>query len=472
MSPIDTLKRFDEQQGHAMNTILERNAMERGGFAQLNTKLEPAAAVAVAGFTAGAAPATCPLPSLRNQETGLPFDFLVDLALKTLFHGGRMRLRALNEQLHLPMAVVEPLLEFLRGEGLCEVAAADPDRPSADVRFQLSAAGRQRADTALQKCGYVGPAPVSLESYVVQVERQSNAEMQVTPELLGAAFAGLVLQNGLGENLGAALNSGRPILMHGPSGSGKTFISEHLVGALGGHIYVPHAILVDAEVIQVFDPLVHHAVGAGPVAADADLRWVQCRRPVVMSGGELTLSTLDLKFDERSRFYVAPPQVKANNGLFIIDDLGRQQVSPRDLMNRWIVPLDRRIDHFVLHTGKQFEVPFHLKVIFSSNLRPADLADDAFLRRLGYKIHVGEMSVDDYRSIFVQACERAAVPYAEESFDYLLCALHARGDVPLLACTPFDLVSMVRDRAAYRCSPPLLSEEALDWAWQTYFAVN
>lgn len=421
------------------------------------------------------------VPSLRNQETGLPFSFLVELLLKTVFHGGRMRLRSMSEQLKLPSVLVEPLLDFLRGEGLCEVAHRDPDRPAADISYQLSASGRSRATAALEKSRYVGPAPVSLESYVAQVKRQSAAGMRISRDAMGIALNELVIQEALREDLGAALNSGRPILIHGPSGSGKTFIAEHLVAALTGKIYVPHAILVDGDVIRIFDPLVHHAVsaivGAGDTEAanswrGTDQRWVLCRRPVVMSGGELTLSTLDLQFDPHSRFYVAPPQVKANNGLFIIDDLGRQQMSPQELMNRWIVPLDRRVDHFVLHTGKQFELPFHLSVVFSSNLTPADLADEAFLRRLGYKIYIGEVSTDDYRKIFGQACARTGVACSEAAFEYLLHGLHQRDGRPLLACVPFDLVSMVRDRAVYRSVPPVLSDEALQWAWKTYFAAT
>ena len=416
------------------------------------------------------------LPPHNPQETGLPFVFLVDLTLKTLFHAGRMRLWALGESLKLPVAVIEPLVDFLRTEGLCEVARRDPDAPSADIGFQLSGAGRARAMAALEKSQYVGPAPVSLTDYVAQVECQNLAQGRVSRQALDAAFAGIVTHAGITNDLGAALNSGRALLVYGPSGSGKTFIAEHLATALNGLIHVPHAILVDNDVIQVFDPLVHlppaaatHDGAAGPWSA-ADARWVQCRRPVVMTGGELTLSMLDLQFDSHSRFYVAPPQVKANNGLFIIDDLGRQLVTPHDLMNRWIVPLDRRVDHFVLHTGKKFRLPFHVHVVFSSNLTPADLSDDAFLRRLGYKVYVGAVDAGEYRALFKQACERADVPHDEAACDYLLSQLHEPEDKPLLACTPFDIVSMVRDRAVYLDEPARLGEKALTWAWRTYFA--
>lgn len=422
------------------------------------------------------------LPPTGIEDSGLPFSFLVELTLKTLFHGGRLRLWAMSEQLKLPVTVIEPLLEFMRSERLCEVAtAASPDgRQLTDICFQLSAAGRSRAEAALQRSQYVGPAPVSLEHYVARVSQQSTVQVQVTAESMATALQHLVLQDDLRNDIGVALNSGCPTLFHGPSGSGKTFIAEHLGAALSGHVYVPHAILVDGEVIQIFDPQVHHAVdgdGHGRQSTSmlrnrTDLRWVLCRRPVVICGGELTLAALDLQFDAHSRFYIAPPQVKANNGLLIIDDLGRQQVSARDLMNRWIVPLDRRVDHYLLHTGKQFSLPFQLSVIFSSNLRPADIADEAFLRRLGYKIHVGEVNEDDYRKLFRQACDKTGMEGNEEIFDHLLHGLHRPGGRPLLACTPFDLVKMAHDRARYLKTPAVLSTKTLDWAWNIYFSTS
>ena len=419
------------------------------------------------------ASALVPHPPGSCEETGLPFSFLVELMLKTFHSGGRLGVWELGERLKLPAAVVEAVLHFLRAESLCEVTR--PDLTAVDVSYQLSRAGRERAEAVLQKSQYVGPAPVSLAAYVAQVESQSVAQMHVSRDTLNAAFHDMVIDQRLRDDFGAAINSSRAILIYGPSGSGKTFIAEHLMHALSGQVYVPHAILVDADVIQIFDPLVHHPA---PVIAQehlldrwsgVDARWTLCQRPVVMSGGELTLSMLDLQFDAHSRFYVAPPQVKANNGLLIIDDLGRQLVTPRDLMNRWIVPLDRHVDHFALHTGKKFCLPFDVHVIFSSNLKPSELADDAFLRRLGYKIRVGEMEADDYRQIFIQACDRAGVKFSESAFRYLLLECHRKHKQPLLACIPYDIASMIGDRAAYLDTQAVMTEETLSWAWQTYF---
>lgn len=420
------------------------------------------------------ASALVPHPPASCEESGLPFGYLADLMLKTFFAAGRLSVWELGERMKLPAALVETVLDFLRDESLCEVTRRDPG--AVEVRYQLSSAGRARAESVLQKSQYVGPAPVSLAAYVAQVQSQGIAQMRVSRDALNGAFCDVVVHQRLRDDLGAAINSTRPILLYGPSGSGKTFLAEHLVNALSGLIYVPYAILVDGEIVQIFDPMVHRAIPAShPEQAldrwsGVDARWIQCQRPVVMTGGELTLPMLDLQFDAHNRFYVAPPQVKANNGLLIVDDLGRQLVSPRDLMNRWIVPLDRRIDHFALHTGKKFSLPFDVNVIFSSNLRPADLADDAFLRRLGYKIYVGEVEADDYRQIFVQACERSGVPFSENAFRSLLLECHRPFKQPLFACIPFDLASMIRDRAAYLDIPPVMSAETLSWAWQTYFA--
>lgn len=415
-----------------------------------------------------------PQPPSTCAETGIPFAFLADLMLKTFFKHGSLSMWELGERMKLPGTVIEAVLDFLRAQSLCEVGHRN--LTAVEISYQLSGIGRTRVESVLQKSQYVGPAPVSLKAYVAQVGSQSVAQMHVSREALNVAFQDLVIDSGLRDDLGAAINSCRALLLHGPSGSGKTFIAEHLAQALNGHVYVPHAILVDSDVVQIFDPLVHRL--AAPEAHahtldrrnSFDTRWVLCQRPVVISGGELTLAMLDLHFEEHDRFYVAPPQVKANNGLLIIDDLGRQLVTPRDLMNRWIVPLDRRIDHFALHTGTRFSLPFDVSLVFSSNLQPSQLADEAFLRRLGYKIHVGEVDMDDYRQIFIRACDQYDVPFSEAAFRHLLLECHRMHKQPLLACIPFDIVSMIRDRAAYLDTEPELTADMLAWAWKTYFA--
>jgi hypothetical protein len=422
-------------------------------------------------------PHASPLPAMpqRVEDTGLDFSFLVELLAKILYVRGQLRLPDFAAHVQLSFAALEPLLAFMRSERLCEMARhGDTDGTMA---YTLTDLGRARAQDFLQRSQYAGPAPVSLNAYVKQVEQQSIMDMGVTRETLQRAFAGIVVKQELLNQFGAAMNSGRPILIYGPAGSGKTYLSERLVGLLSGNVAIPYAIEVGNEVIQVFDPVVHE-----PVAMDDsrrsvldrgrnhDSRWVLCRRPVVMTGAELTLPMVDLQFDHKARFYQAPPQVKANNGLFIVDDLGRQLVSPQDLMNRWIVPLDRHVDYFALHTGKKFQVSFDVVVVFSSNLQPSKLADEAFLRRLGYKIFVGPLSEADYRRIFIQVCEQNGIPFGEDGYRYVLDELHAKNDKPLLACLPRDILCQLRDYARFNGLEPRLSGDLLDWAWHNYFA--
>ncbi len=417
-------------------------------------------------------------PAPRSvEETGLSFQFVVELITKTLYLGGQMRLQDLIASSKLPMVVLEPILAFIRSERMCEVMRSGETETA--ISYNLTDFGRERAEDYLRKSQYVGPAPVSLVDYVKQVKRQSVANMQVTKDDLQRVFGNLVVKDVILRQFGAAMNSGRAIFVYGPSGSGKTFIAEHLAGLLNGDVAIPHALVVDNEVIQIFDPLVHipllpksEAETSGFVLdrrLASDARWLLCHRPVIKTGGELTLSMLDLDFDESARFYQAPPQVRANNGLLIIDDLGRQLAPAVDIMNRWIVPLDRRVDYLALHTGKKFMIPFDVIVVFSTNLLPSKLADEAFLRRLGYKIYVGALTEEEYRRITKQVCEELQIPFSENGFRYLLDEHHYKTGRPLSACVPRDILEQLRDISRYEGKAAEMSEELLDWAWNNYF---
>lgn len=420
-----------------------------------------------------------PLQPRTIDETGLGFQFLIELLTKALFLRGQMRLMDLVAYSKLSVTVLEPLLAFMRTERMCEAVRSSEAETA--IAYNLTELGRLRAEDYLRKNQYVGPAPVSLAAYVKQVHQQSVANMLVTREQLSKVFSGLVVKEGILKQFGAAMNSGRAIFVYGPPGSGKTFIAEHLAGLLSGDVAIPHAIVVDNEVIQVFDPLAHEPSvpsdaagnGNGGLGLDrrmlSDARWVTCHRPVIKTGGELTLAMLDLDFDESARFYQAPPQVKANNGLLIIDDLGRQLAPAIDIMNRWIVPLDRHVDYLALHTGKKFMLPFDVIVVFSTNLPPSKLADEAFLRRLGYKIYVGPLSEDEYRLIARQVCEELQIPFSEEGFNYLLHEHHYKSGKPLSACIPRDILEQLRDIARYEGKSAEMSRELLDWAWNNYF---
>lgn len=417
-----------------------------------------------------------PLQPATIEETGLSTQFLLELVVKTLFLNGQLRLLDLVEALRLPFAVIQPLMTFVRNERLCEVTRSG-EAETATV-YNLTDLGRKRAEDYLQKSHYVGPAPVSLHAYITQVHAQSVAQMGVTRDQMTQAFADLIIDDGLRHQFGAAMNSGHAIFVYGPAGSGKTYIAERLARLLSGNVAVPYAILVDNEVIQIFDPLIHRPMlqesalaGSGLVLErrkSSDSRWVMCQRPVVKTGGELTLKMLDLDFDETARFYQAPPQVRANNGLMIIDDLGRQLAPAVEIMNRWIVPLDRHVDYLALHTGKKFILPFDVIVVFSTNMPPSKLADEAFLRRLAYKIYIGALDIQAYRTLVMQVCAELNIPFNEQGFDYLL-QRHQQESKPLYACIPRDILQQVTDVAKYEGVAAEMNNALIDWAWANYF---
>ncbi|HTD04521.1 ATP-binding protein, partial [Undibacterium sp.] len=362
----------------------------------------------------------------------------------------------------------------IRAERLCELVSRGDN--SGSTFFQLSDTGRVRAGDFLRRCQYAGPAPVSLDAYAAQVRRQSIRQLHYTRAIMAAGFDGFVMHNKVLDQLGAAMNSGRAIIIYGPAGSGKTFIAENLTRLLSDVVAIPYAIVVDNEIIQLYDPHIHElmpqaAMSSGNLVRKpgGDARWLVCKRPVVITGGELTLETLDLDFDDGTRYYQAPPHVKANNGLFVVDDLGRQKMSPQELMNRWIVPLDRGRDYLTLHTGYKFQIPFDVIVVFSANHDPAGMADEAFLRRLGYKIHIGALNADQYRTVFQQVCEELSIPFSESAFEYLLEERHYKEGRSLLACYPRDLLGQIKDLAIYESQSPELTASTLDWAWDNYF---
>lgn len=415
-----------------------------------------------------------PLAPRTIDETGLDLLFLVELLCKILFRHGRLSVAAMSACTKLPFSVLSEVFDFMRAEHLCELRRHGES--STDILYELAHAGRVHATEALQRCQYTGPAPVTLDAYAAQVQRQSIRNVSYTRAMMAAGFEGLVMQENVLDRLGAGMNSDRAIILYGPPGSGKSYIAEHLACLLSDDIAIPYAIVVDGEIIQVFDSHIHQprpqkpdTTGSLGRGQSTDARWIRCRRPTAITGGELTLQALDLDFDEGSRTYQAPPQVKANNGVFVVDDLGRQMVSAEDLMNRWIVPLDRRRDYLTLRSGYKFQVPFDVTVVFSSNHDPAQLADEAFLRRIGYKIRIGPLTEQQYRTVFRRVCEELDIPFSEAALTYLLQERHYAEGRPLLACYPRDLLGQVRDKARYEGRPPALTPETIDWAWSNYF---
>jgi predicted ATPase with chaperone activity len=411
------------------------------------------------------------------EETGLTLGFIVELACKTLYFGGVMTLAAISEQLALPVSVTDDVMEFMKKERLAEV------KKGADIRasyiYALTDLGRERAREYLRLSGYVGAAPVTLKQYTEVARKQTVRKMSVTRETMKRAFDGVVLPPGLLDRLGPAVNSGRSIFLYGPSGNGKTFIAEHLAKVLSGSIFIPHALCIDNQVIRVYDPVNHTKIDLGgptdPVKAilgeraEYDHRWVLCDRPVVIAGGELTLAMLDLSFDQIAKFYEAPLQLKANGGIFLIDDLGRQLVRPFDLLNRWIVPLEKARDYLTLQNGKKFEIPFDQIILFSTNIAPRELADEAFLRRIGYKIKIDYLQEDEYLEICRQVCERVGVGFRPEAIRYLLDEEHAVRGIRLSACHPNDVISRVVEICQYEGAKPRLDSGLIQRACRDYF---
>ncbi|WP_157263428.1 ATP-binding protein [Azohydromonas aeria] len=423
---------------------------------------------------AGPGGALPPAPQ-RAQDTGLPPMLLNELVLKAMQQHGLRSLRELCAHLKLGALLLESLLGQLRREALVEVQHRGA--LAGDVSYALTQAGHRRADEALVHNLYCGAAPVPLHAYVERVQAQSVRDMGLTRERFEQAMAPVVMRRELRDQLGAAMNSRRAKLLYGPPGAGKTFLCERMASLLQGAVAVPYAVEVHGEIINVFDPLVHRALPAA--AQDCaglydthrdDARWVLCERPVVITGGELTLEMLDLVFDPRSGFYHAPPHFKANNGLLLVDDLGRQIVTPRQLLNRWIMPMEQHHDYLTLRNGIKFRIPFDSLLFFSTNLRPEELGDEAFLRRIGYKIFVGPVPPEDYRHILRQSCEQYGVPYDEAAFEQLLNEMHQPEGRPLMPCYPRDLVSQIVDFANYNGLKPELSPRLMKWAWGNYFA--
>lgn len=411
------------------------------------------------------------------EETGLPLQFLVELACKTLYFGGVLSLSAISDRMALPVSVGNDIMEFLKKERLAEVKKGGDVR--AAYTFALTDLGRERAREYLLLSSYVGPAPVTLEQYTEVARKQTVRKEAIGPEAMEAAFEGVVLPQGMLDRLGPALNSGRSIFLYGPSGNGKTFIAERLAKVLSGCVFIPYAVSVRSQTVRVFDPVTHVRVDLGgppdPARAvlqgktEFDRRFVLCNRPVVAAGGELTLAMLDLSFDPVTKFYEAPLQMKANGGVFLIDDLGRQLVRPFDLLNRWILPLEKSRDYLSLQNGQKFEIPFDQIILFSTNIEPRQLADEAFLRRIGYKIRIDYLGEDDYVRICRQVCEETGVPFDTEAIRYLMDEEHVRRGLRLSACHPGDVLRRVAEICRYNGVPPRIDKELVARACRDYF---
>ena len=414
-----------------------------------------------------------PRGAMSLQDTGLTADQLSRLFVKTLYAGESSGVAA-ADRMRLPFTLLEPLVESLRAERLVEVRGAAGSGTAA-YRYVLTDLGRDRARQYLDANQYVGPAPVPLEQYVAYMKALAAARGYIDRERLESGFSGLVVDERLLEQLGPAVNANKAVFLYGAPGNGKTVLGEGMGRSRGGEMYVPHAIDVDGQIVTLFDPVNHQSLDAEReeasviLAAARDRRWVRIRRPVVVVGGELTLEMLDLTFNPISKFHEAPIQMKANGGVFLVDDFGRQRIRPQDLLNRWIVPLESRVDYLTLNTGKKFQLPFDVLVVFATNLDPTSLADEAFLRRIPYKIEVENPSLEQFTRIFEINCERRNLRFHKVMVAYLHRRHYAPYRRPLRACHPRDLLDQVTALCRYRGEEPAITRELLDAACSAYF---
>lgn len=413
------------------------------------------------------------------EDTGLSAAFVSDLLIKTLYRLGARTGSQLGSVIRLPFAILDEELMTLQRRHLIEVRAAS-GHGRRGYTFDLTLEGRNRGREAMVSSTYVGPAPVPVDQYTAWIEHHNVSRLNIDRETVIQGLRHLVLGDDFIDLLGPGIGSGTSLFLYGDAGNGKTVIAEAIAQLLGGHMYVPYAVEIEGQIIQMYDPTFHRAVeepstrgnGGTPWVqplAEYDHRFVHIERPVVIVGGELTLDQLELHFDPHSGVYRAPPQLKANGGAFIIDDFGRQRVHPRDLLNRWMVPLERHVDFLNLPIGYKVLVPFECLLIFATNLNPADLVEEAFLRRIRYKIHVGNPSREQYDEIFRRACNGQKLQYAPEAVAFIYDEFYGRLGFEPRACHPRDLLSHVVDLARYTNTAAVLSEEKLDLACRAYF---
>jgi predicted ATPase with chaperone activity len=408
-------------------------------------------------------------------ETGLETNFLLNLLFRIMYISGFQTVPELSEQIKLARGVVEELLIFAKKEALVEIKGPVENNHTI-LRYALTSAGKERAAEALRRCEYIGPAPVPLASYQIQVQKQTITNEIIDGDRLTKTLSHLVLSEELIRRLGPAANSGRAILVYGAAGNGKTSVAQALAEAFQQPVYIPHCIEEDGQIIKFFDPAVHLSIrtplnggSSHPMflpPTEYDPRWMRCKRPAIISGGELTLDMLDLSFDPHSKYYEAPLQMKAIGGIFIIDDFGRQRVRPHELLNRWIFPLERKVDYLTLHTGKKFELLFDQLVIFATNFPPEELMDPAQLRRVHYKLRIDSPTVNEFREIFQRICESYGLEFSEEIMAYLLNSFYIKHKIPFAGFHPKFIAEHVIAACQYAGTRPRITRQLLADALQ------
>jgi predicted ATPase with chaperone activity len=421
-----------------------------------------------------AAPALVPPIPETIEQTGLPQNMLEQLILKLLFARGDTLGRDLSEAMGVKFSLIEGFIAFLKRQHMILAKSSLGMGDSTSV-FALTEAGREQARSAQENNHYVGPAPVPLHQYTNFVRKQQRKEGWLTPEALAHAYRRMVVTDRILSQIGPAVSSGNSFLIYGQPGNGKTFLAEALGNVDDACIYVPYAIESQGSIIQVFDPVYHQPMEDAEdrstltYESQFDRRWIKCRRPFIVTGGELTLEMLDLNYNPTSKIYDAPYQVKANNGIYLIDDFGRQQCTPAEILNRWIVPMERRIDYLKFRTGAKMTVPFEAFLIFSSNLKPEQLGDEAFLRRIRYKMLLRSPEAQEFTDIFRNYCESRGLPYENGLIERFIDKHYAKTGKPFRRCHPRDVLNHAIDMIQFERLPHKLTDELVDHAFESCF---
>lgn len=416
------------------------------------------------------APLFRPAPPQTIEASGLVPPFVEDHLVRLLYFANQMTGAELSTACGLPFMTIQPLVNGLTRDHVLEVIG-QTSLVESGYRYTLSAKGRERADEALRRSWYHGPLPVPLAHYVAAIKLQSIGQVVVRRDALREAFSDLVIADDFLDRIGPAVNASDSIFLYGPPGNGKTAIAERITRMMGGAIYIPRAVEIDGSIIVLYDELNHREVEeTGPRRLDA--RWVRIKRPVVIAGGELTLASLDLIWSDVGKYYEAPLQMKANGGTFLIDDFGRQMVRPIELLNRWIVPLERRIDYLTLQTGKKLEVPFDQLLLLSTNLNPADLADEAFQRRIRFRVGVDDPDEGQFAQVFRAVCAAKQVPFDPAGLEWLLATWWRPYKRPMRMVQPRDLINQLIAIARYLGRPPAMHPDLLDRACRSYFVLD
>jgi predicted ATPase with chaperone activity len=427
--------------------------------------------------TIAVSPDVVPFPAAPQsvEEAGISLDLILQLALKSLHFSGELSGTDLSRRLGLEFHVIQPALDLLKTQQQISIVGGG-FVGGASYRYRITDTGRTRAALFLESSHYVGTAPVPLAQYQAYMHAFRAATPRgATQERVRQAFSHLVISDSVLDQLGPAINAGHSMFVYGPPGNGKTVISQAIHNLLEGDIAIPHALEIEGQVVRLFDPVNHEVVATEEDENSltsrfaGDRRWVRCRRPMVMVGGELTLSSLELSYSPTTGFYRAPVQAVANGGVLVIDDFGRQQCSPRDLLNRWIVPLESRVDVLTLQSGQKFELPFMTMIVFATNVRPAELVDEAFLRRIQYKIFAESPSVQDFKAIFATCCRDLGATAEPGLVEHVLVDYYRPRNIPLRGCHPRDLIKQALSLASYLGRPAHLTPDLMEAACNSYF---